>query len=87
MFDGAEIKETKVAQWDLSAGSGGACWVERRQWISGTSLAARLLGRLLSGTDARQRVLPSGHWRTSSETFTTGKERWAFLSPVESHFQ
>lgn len=32
MFDGAEIKETKVAQWDLSAGSGDACWVERRQW-------------------------------------------------------
>lgn len=55
--------------------------------LSGTSLAARLLGRSLSRTDARQRVVPRGHWRTSFETFTTGKERWAFLSPVESHFQ
>lgn len=28
--------------------------------------------------------VPSVQWLTSCETLTTGKERWAFLPPVES---
>lgn len=85
MSDGAETKETKMAHW-----------AHRFQWsLLGreeavdsmyTRLSTGLPGRLLSGADT-SRIVPSGHWVTSLETFPTGKERWASLPPVESHFQ